>query len=351
MAKLPPAGIVAFINKIRHKLGRLQQKLVPPPIAALDFVTGMWNFQIVYTLCELGILDRLSDTPVQISEERVYRLLRAASTIGLVSESAGRTFTLMPIGKALQTDSLGSMRDFVLFQGRYGWASWSKLKDTVTTGKNAIDLLYNKSSFDFFLAPEVAETFNKAMTGISAVSADALLSSYSFGGAKTVADVGGGNGRLLGTVLLDNPHLQGILLDLPSVIENAEPILGELGVSSRCRVIGADFFKPFPQFAADIILMKNIIHDWSDEQAIDILRHVRERMTQNTRLVLYEAVVPGINEPGLAKYLDIEMMVHAHGKERTKDEYAQLLSAAGLQLTKVIRTPGPLSMIEARGEI
>lgn len=357
MARLPPAPIVSMMNGFRHKLGQAQQKLVPPSIAALDFVTGMWNFQIVYTLCELGILDRLGDAPtssgtiaaaIKAPEDRIYRLLRAASMIGLVTETPKRSFSLTAIGKALQTDSLGSMRDFIVFQGRVGFKSWGVLKDVVVSGKSALELLYNQTTFDFFSDPEVSDTFNKAMTGISAMATDAVLASYSFKEAKTIADIGGGHGRLLGSILRDYPGAQGVLLDLPAVVAGAPHVLDELGVAQRCRVLGASFFEPLPDFDADVIVMKNIIHDWPDEDAFKILKNVKARMKSGTRLVLCEVVVPPPNSPSFAKHLDLEIMVHAHGRERTEAEYGALFAQVGLKLNRVIPTPGPMSLVEAQ---
>jgi len=356
MAKLPPAGVVNFMNKVRYGLGRLQQKLVPAPIADLDFVTGMWNFQIVYALCELGVFEKLGNAPLSVAtlssqlglpEDRLYRVLRAASVIGVVSEAQGRAFTLTAMGSGLREDTLGSMRDYILFQGRYGWKSWSQLTEVMKGDKNALQLLYGQSTFEFFSTPKVSETFNKAMTAISAMAVDGVLAAYDFKPYKRIADVGGGHGRLLGTILRDYPHLEGVLVDLPAVVVGAEPVLDELGVKSRCRIEAGDFFEPLPALNADLILMKNIIHDWSDDDAKCILNHCREQMKPDAKLLLCEVVVPLPNQPSFAKHLDIEMLVHAEGKERTQEEYAALFKDAGLKMNRVIATPGPMSLIEA----
>ena len=357
MAKTPPAGLVKFVDAIRFRLGALQRTLAPPPIAALDFITGMWAFQIAYALCELGIPDRLSDHPVSAEsiataisapESSVYRLLRAASNIGLTREAPGRAFTSTPICKALRTEALGSIREFILFQGRCAWAHWGGLTDCVKTGRSAVETIHGKTPFEYFTSPEIADDFNRAMTGISAMTVDALLGAYSFAGFRTVADIGGGHGRLLGTILKQYPALHGVLLDLPGVVAGAPRILEELGVSDRCQVREADFFQPLPPVDADLYLMKSIIHDWADPDAVSILRNVRAQMRNDSRLALCEVVVPGPNQPSFAKYLDLEMLVHAGGKERTESEYAALFAAAGLRLVHITPTAGPMSLIEAQ---
>ena len=329
---------------------------MPPPIAALDFVTGMWSFQIAYTLCELGIPDHLTDSPVSAAsiavaisapEDRVYRLLRAASNIGIVKEVPGRAFTATPICNALRHEALGSIRDFIVFQGRCAWAHWGGLKECIKTGKSAIETIHGKSPFDYFTSPDIADTFNRAMTGVSAMTIEAVLGAYSFARFKKVADVGGGHGRLLGTILKAYPALQGALLDLPAVVEGAPSILKELGVSDRCQVLGADFFAPLPRVDADLYLMKSIIHDWADPDAARILENVRAQMSNESRLALCEVIVPGPNQRSFAKYLDLEMLVHAGGRERTESEYAALFATAGLRLVRVTPTAGPMSLIEA----
>lgn len=356
MAKTPSARVVNLVSSIRSTLGRLQQKMAPPSVAVLDLVTGMWSFQIVYALCELGIPDQLTHQPISgaaiaravgAPEDRVYRLLRAAATIGLVIETGERAFRATSIGETLRQHRVGSVRDFILFQGRHGWENWGALTDCIRTGKSAVMLRHGKNAFDYFTSPGISDTFNRAMTGISFMTEDAILAAYPFGRFPTVADIGGGHGRLLGAILRAHSAHHGILVDLPSVISGAAAVLDELGVSDRCQMVEADFFQPLPEMDVDLFVMKAIIHDWLDPEANTILRHVRARMRPESRLILCEVVVPGPNRPSLAKHLDMEMMVHADGKERTREEYAELCRRSGLRLRQITPSASPISLIEA----
>lgn len=356
MAKAPPVPIVKFVDGLRAKLAGMHQRMVPAQIAALDFVGGMWNFQIVYALCELGIPDRLTNDPRSAEDiatevgavpDRVYRLLRAASTIGVARECPKRAFVSTPVGNSLRSDALGSVRDFILFQGRLGWQNWGGLTDCIRNGNTAIENIHGKKPFDFFTSEAVAPSFNSAMTGVSAMTADAVLAAYSFARFKKVADIGGGHGRLLGTVLRDYPDLRGVLFDLPSVVKGAPEVLREMGVAERCEVVGGDFFEAIAVSDADLYLLKSIIHDWADEDAVKILRRLSAAMKPDARIGLVEVVIPGPNEPSFGKHLDIEMIVHAGGKERTETEYATLFETAGLRLAKIIPTAGPMSVVEA----
>ena len=152
---------------------------------------------------------------------------------------------------------------------------------------------------------------------------------------------------MLGTILKQYPALHGALLDLPGVVAGAPPILEELGVGDRCQVLEADFFQPLPSVDADLYLMKSVIHDWVDPDAVRILKNVRAQMRNDSRLALCEVVVPGLNQPSFAKHLDLEMLVHASGRERTESEYAALFATAGLRLVHITPTAGPMSLIEA----
>jgi hypothetical protein len=137
------------------------------------------------------------------------------------------------------------------------------------------------------------------------------------------------------------------LLELPSVVDGAASVLKELNVTERCHLIGADFFKPLPLFEADVVFMKHILHDWSDEEAIAIAKNVRMRMKDGDRLVLFETVIQGPNVADFSKHLDLEIMVHADGRERTKEEFEHLLKQAGFRLNRVIPTASPMSVLEA----
>ena len=151
-----------------------------------------------------------------------------------------------------------------------------------------------------------------------------------------VVDVGAGRGRLLATILEQYPPLRGILFDLPHVIEAAREILEEVGVVDRCHLVGGSFFDAVPA-GGDVYVLRNIIHDWDDDQAVAILTTCRRAMTDGARLVLVERyLATDPHEALLVRHADLEMLVNVGGRERTTDEYAALLARSGLRLTKTI---------------
>ncbi|MFZ1863213.1 MAG: methyltransferase [Polyangiales bacterium] len=357
MDKPPPAKAVAFSRRLRWGLQRLERKMVPPPLALLDFVNDFWGAHIVYALAELELVDAfqsgsrpISDvaSELEINEDLAYRLLRAATNLDVVREEPGRRFSLTPIGQALCKRENESFRDFIILMGRLGTRMWSRLADCVRQGRNAVEIETGQQPFEFLIGDEnIRHVFNRAMTAVSSVAANALTAAYDFTPYSTIVDVGGGEGRLLSAILQAVPNARGLLFDLPEVVKDAPNVLQSLGVSSRCETVGGSFFESVPA-GGDLYLMKAIIHDWNDENAQKILATVRRAMDRDSPLLLYEAVVPGPNKKHFAKYLDIEMIVMAGGRERTAEEYTALLDRAGFQLTRIIPTAGPASVIESR---
>jgi 16S rRNA G1207 methylase RsmC len=182
------------------------------------------------------------------------------------------------------------------------------------------------------------------MTGFSGVESAAAVKAYDFSGHGTIADVGGGHGLLLTTILKAAPNSRGVVFDLPEVVAGAVPAIAAAGLSGRCSTRGGSFFETAPE--ADLHVMKHIVHDWNDAKATEILRCCRKAVRPGGKLVLVEMVVAPGGDPA-AKLLDLEMMVLCDGKERTDAEYAALLAGAGYRLTRVVPTESPACVIEA----
>ena len=356
MAKLPPPKVVAVTEAARTGLDVLKRNLVPAPIALLDLVNDLWGFHVAYSLAELRVPDALRAGPraasavaseLGLDEDALYRVLRAASQLGVCEELPERSFALKPVGRALCSDPQASFRDFIVYMGRHGTRFWRRLPDVIRQGKNAIELETGKQPFEYLTVdPELAEDFNRAMTAVSNIACDAFSAAYDVSFASKVVDIGGGHGRLLASVLQQAPHAQGVLFDAPSVVAGAGPTLQALGVSARVQTVGGDFFAAVPG-GGDCYIAKSVIHDWSDSDAQKILGNIRRAMAPKGRVLLYEAIVGLRNSASFAKLLDIEVLVTAGGRERTQDEYRALLAAAGLRLERFVPTAGPMSIIEA----
>jgi hypothetical protein len=193
--------------------------------------------------------------------------------------------------------------------------------------------------------PAAATLFHEAMSGYSAQESAAILAAYDFSAITLVVDVGGGHGALVAALLQAHPHLSGWVFDLAPVVEGAERMLADAGVAARGTGIAGDFFAAVPS-GGDLYLLKSVIHNWDDADAVRILRTCRQAMAEHARLLVVERVIPLGNTAAEAKLFDINMLVVAGGQERTEDEYRALFQAAGFDLTRIIATNSPLSLIE-----
>jgi hypothetical protein len=355
--KLPPARIAGFVDSVRRRLRRVDQKLVPAPIAVLDMMTAAIITRAIYTATKFGIADVLNDGPlttdaiakrIDANPDAVFRLLRTLASRGIFVQQTDGRFALTPMADALRADAPMSVRGLVLFWGDHRhWEHWSQLPYSVQTGKPAVDALRGKPMFDFLQGdPEFATIFNDGMTSVSDIEIGPVLAALDFTGAGTIVDVGGGHGGLLAAILRKWPQSRGILFDSESVVEGAPTVLASAGVAGRCSVVGGSFFESVPS-GGDVYLLKHIVHDWDDATALQILRNVRAAMSSSAKLLIIETVVPDDNREHLSKLLDLEMLVVATGRERTASQYAELLRAAGFRFTRVIATAGPASIVEA----
>lgn len=359
--KLPPVQIVRGINTLRSGMIKATQKMIPPPVALLDMVSGMWVAQAIGTIARLGIADHFkgSSTSVEdlakqagVNANALYRILRALTVVGVVRERDGRRFELTAIGQCLTTDHPLSMRHMAIFQTEMNWQHWEKLEHSLRTGTNAVEKVRGMKPFDYLSKnPRDAEIFDRAMVNVSKMEVESILAAYDFEHFQTIADIGGGYGAFLAAILQLHRGVQGILFDMPHVVKGASEFLQKENLTDRVRIEGGSFFESIPA-GADAYLMKHIIHDWSDELSVKILKNIRGKMSSDARLLLFEAVIPEANAPDFSKFLDLEMLVVTEGgKERTKEEFQELLSLAGFQLERIIPTISLAQIIEARPKI
>jgi hypothetical protein len=330
---------------------------VPANIALLEITQGAWLTQALYVAAELGIADELRDRPrpaadvasaVGADPGATYRVMRALAANGLLKLHRDGRFSLTRVGQALRSDYDGSMAPMIKMVGHPShWEHWGNLLHSVRTGEPAAEKVRGMPVFDYLeTQPEYAKVFNDAMTGVSTMAIDGAVPAYDFSAHKLIVDVGGGHGALLAAVLATAPEAHGVLFDLPSVIDGAGAELDRAGVSHRCTKTGGSFFESVPD-GGDAYLMKTIIHDWDDEKSLTILRNIRTAIDPNGRLLLFELVLPEGAPPHPGMLLDLEMLVHPGGCERTASEYRDLLSHAGFRMTRVIGTAGPMSIVEA----
>ncbi|HVQ53077.1 MAG TPA: methyltransferase [Mycobacterium sp.] len=358
ISKVPPAKLARVVEWTRHHLYRLNQRLSPAPAAIFEMILAGWTSQAITVAAQLGVADALADGPLPIDElaarvdadaDALRRLLRALISRGIFRERRDGRYELNSLSDTLRSDAAVSMKSAARFYGSQEQRErWTLLVNSIRTGNAVVAALRGKESFEYFAEnPELAALFNQTMTSISELTDATVVAGYDFSVYPTIVDVGGGHGPLLATILAAAPASRGVLSDLSTVVADAPNLLRERDVADRVRIEEGSFFDSVPR-GGDAYVLKNIIHDWPDEKAVQILRTVRAAADPRATLLLVELVIPRHNRDFPGKWADLEMMLNLGARERTAAEYRDLLSQAGFRMTRVVQTASPLSVVEAR---
>jgi hypothetical protein len=208
---------------------------------------------------------------------------------------------------------------------------------TVHTGEPAFDKVHGQGFYDYLAEhPGTATVFATAM-GSEPVPAG--LSGVDLSDVGTLVDVGGGDGRLLVEVLLAHEGMRGVLVELPDSVTAARMRLTEAGVADRVELVEGSFFDHVPA-GGDVYVLARVLHNWTDEHAGTILRRVGAAMGAGARLLVFETFLA---EDAAGAMVDLLMLGLLEGRERTAEEYRELLARNGFTVTGV--RPG---LVEAR---
>lgn len=309
------------------------------------------------TVAELGVADlmRPDETrsvkdlahATRAHERSLHRVLRFLASHGLFQETKEGEFGHTPLSKALRSDAEGSFRAAARMFHQV-FSAWEGLDHAVRTGEPGFNRIFGRPVFEHLAGhPELARIVDAGMTSMHGYETAAMLEAYDFRGIRVLADIGGGNGSLIAAVLRRYPELRGLLFDLAHVIGSAKESLKGSGVAERCQVMEGSFFETIPA-GAEAYLFRHVIHDWTDEQAVQILRHCRNVIPRSGTLLIVECVVPTGNERSISREFDMTMMTFLGGVERTESEFRSLFGQAGFELTRVTPTASMISVVEGR---
>lgn len=318
-------------------------------------INGYQVSQALHVAAVLGVADQLKDGPKScedMAEEcgahprTLYRLMRALASVGVFHEHDNKEFSLTPVGHCLTSDAIGTRRNWARFVGRPGpWRVWGNLLHSVKTGDAAYVVTHGMESWAYRKRdPEEQASFDIAMTGNSVSQAQAIIAAYNFGKFTHIVDVGGGQGYLLKEILLACPAVHGVLFDQPQVVEVANKLLAAPDLEARFDIKAGSFFEKIPQ-GGDAYILKFILHDWNDDRALDILRACRQSMSSTATLLVIERIIGPPNLVAEGKFSDLNMLVSHGALERTQDEFEDLFRLGGFELTEIVPTKSPLSII------
>lgn len=334
----------------------MAQQVPNPAEILLGTVVGFWIQRSVWLAAHLKIADALAGGPlgadalakkVGADAGSLDRVMKLLVSTGVFSSDAGGKYALAPVSELLRSDNPVSLRAFIdsVIGGEH-YEGWGKFAEGVRTGKTAFDIAHGMNWVEYFKHnPEAGERFGKAMTSTTMMAEAQVLAAHDFGAFKLGIDVGGSHGSLIGRLLEKNRDARGVVFDLPATVEDGRKIWSNSPYADRLKAIGGDFFKEVPR--GDLYLLKYILHDWTDEQALAILKTIRRAIEPDGRVAIIEGLMPATPTPSPVFGMDVNMLVMTGGRERTAAEYQAMLKQAGFTPGRVTEAGELLGVVEA----
>ncbi|HEY0936761.1 MAG TPA: methyltransferase [Trebonia sp.] len=324
-------------------------------LALLGMIHGYWISQVVRAAADLRLVDHLSagaQTAGDVADreasdpQTTYRLMRACAALGLLSYGGDGRFSVTPAGTLLRAGTPGSLRDTALVFGAPGhWLPWGRLPEAVRKGGTQAADVLGADLFGYLAGqPDEAAQFSAALAEITGTLAADAAGVLDVSGVSLAVDVGGATGELVRELMRANDGLQGMVLDLPHAAAAAQQAAEADGLGGRFTGVSGDFFAAVP--AADLYLLKAILHDWDDDASIRILRNCRDAARPGARAVVIENVIRDPARDRFATLLDLNMLAVTTGQERDLDQYDEIFAAAGWQRAALHSLPGARSLME-----
>ncbi|MFI0908303.1 methyltransferase [Streptomyces sioyaensis] len=314
-----------------------------PAMQLRELIFGAACAAAVRAAARLGVADALGDRPTTAEElatavraepRPLERLLRTLSCYGIFAETDDGTYVHTDMSRLLREDNPHSLRYISLWCTEpWTWDAWPRLDEAVRSGRNVFDGLYGKGFFEYLHqdAPESAEVFDRAMTTSSKQSAQDIAQLLDLTGASSVADIGGGQGHVLASLLEKYPAMQGTLLDLPTVVANPDPRLRDGGpLASRVRIVPGDCRNEIP-VQADVYIIKNIL-EWDDESTRRTLHNVVGAARPGARVVIIENLVDDSPSMKFTTAMDLLLLLNVGGAKHTRASLVSRMTDAGLKV-------------------
>ncbi len=343
---------ILFLN-FKMKENKMSLETIPPETQIMKFILGKWISKPVHVAATLGIPDILAKGSMDIEAisentethtDSLYRMMRSLSGVGIFTETKDRVFANTPLSECLMQGRLKSAS--LMFHSVWHDKMWDNLLHTIKTGCSAFEEVHGEPAFEWFgKHPEDARVFHEANSFKAAFSHREIVENYNFAGIHTITDVGGGFGGLMFEILEANPFMKGVVAELPEVVRDLTGIIKEKNLEDRMSAVECDFFIEIPD-GGEAYLFSHILHNWSDEACVTILKICCKAMESGARLLIAEAIIPPGNSFSIAKLLDLEVLLMGGGRERTEEEFRKIMEKSGFRLSRIVHTRENISVIE-----
>jgi O-methyltransferase domain len=356
--RVPPRFAVRMSMWLRRSLLRAADRVLPAQLALLEHIHQFVGTHLLSAFAELGIADHLATGPktadelsglVHCDADALHRALRAAAACNLLRlDNKGRFYTTRLMGSMCSTD-LSATGDWCRYIGSPSLqAAWADLAETIRSGQNGFHRINGMSTFEWFDAhPGEGRRFASGLGGLTRAEAQMIIAAYPFPETGTVCDVAGGVGVLLGEILKSRPGLRGVLVEAPLVLTEAATYLASIGLADRVELVEGDLLGEI-HAAADIYLLKWILHDWDDATCERIVKNVASAMSDEARLVVIEGNQDRNEVHPRFSMIDLQMLTMSEGgRERSGREIEQLLTSAGMRPGGTRMTATDLLLVDA----
>jgi precorrin-6B methylase 2 len=331
----------------------------PSFTSVLSLLSGHAVVRAIAIVAEMGVPDQLANGPLtagelarrcEAHEGSLFRIMQALAAVDVFTQTAPPVrFGLNALSNWLRSDVPSSLRDFARVRGgEVCWDAWRTLHQAVKTGEAAFKLAHDAEFFEYLQQhPADARIFNDGMRSLSSQVHASVIRAYDFSRFRTLTDVGGGSGAFVAALLSAHSGLQTTLLDRASAIKLSGDVLRARGVADRCRCIAGDFFEAVPS-GSEAILLSRVLHDFSDQDVVRILRNCHHALPPGGRLLIVEYVVTDDEDGIAAKLFDLHMLAYfGAARERSREEFQTLLQESGFALQGIVRTSASIAVIEA----
>jgi acetylserotonin O-methyltransferase len=331
----------------------------PDPSVVLDLLEAFRRSKTMFAAVSLGVFDALTAGPrsldnlaadLRANTEALERLLDACVGLHLLSRT-GNAYGNTPVAAAYLTrNSPARLTGYINFSNEMMWKLWTNLEDAVREGSHRWKQTYGWDGpifSHFFKNEDSKREFLMGMHGFGLISSPHVVGAFDLSRFSRLVDLGGATGHLAIAACQRWPALRAVVFDLPDAVPLAQEIIGASSVATRIEVAAGDFFAdPLP--GGDLCALGRILHDWTEEKILNLLRRVYESLPLDGAVLIVEKLLlDDRSGPRWAQMQDLNMLACTEGKERTLEEYEKLLRHVGFADVKGSRTPSPLDAVLA----
>lgn len=331
----------------------------PDPGIVLDLLQAFRSSKAMFAAVSLGVFDALTAGPkplrilaaeLQANPDALERLLDACVGLQLIDRD-GQDYRNMPMAAAyLCRSSPHRLTGYIHYSNEVMWKLWGNLEDAVREGSHRWKQTFGWDGpifSHFFRTTEAKREFLMGMHGYGLISSPQIAAAFDLGKYRCLIDLGGATGHLAIAACERYPQLRAIVFDLPDAVALAQEIVSASSVAERIEVVAGDFFlDPLPE--GDLFALGRILHDWSEEKIIELLRRIYDRLPSGGAVLIAEKILEeGKHGPRWAQMQNLNMLTCTEGKERTLSEYEGLLKRVGFAEVFGCRTSSPLDAVLA----